>query len=117
MENLKTVDLTYLKEMTDNEPAAMKEMIDIFKRQIPEFIQEMKNLHEKEKWTDLGNLAHKAKSSVAVMGINPVAQKLKELEIDAKKGENIGQYSKIIAYFEDECNKAVSELNVVYDNL
>ncbi len=111
------VDLSYLYEMTDGEASAIKEMIDIFLSQIPEYSEQFNQHFKNQDWHQLGLLAHKAKSSVAVMGISELTDDLKKLEIDAKKGSNTEQYQKIIAKFEEKCALAKAELEKVYKNL
>ncbi len=115
--NLKIVDLTYLKEMADGESSIIKEMIDIFKSQVDEFINEMRELESSKDWMNLSKVAHKAKSSVAIMGMNILADELKTLELLAKKGENAGEYPKYIAKFEEQCKLAVEELDLYYNSI
>lgn len=115
--NLKVVDLSYLKDMSDGESAIIKEMIDIFFTQVDEFIDEMKSLHEAKDWSGLGKLAHKAKSSVAIMGMNDLANDLKNFELLTKKQENIDEYKKYIVKFEEQCRLAVEELKLIYNSI
>jgi len=115
--NFKIVDLTYLNEMADGESSIIKEMIDIFKSQVVEFVNEMRSFESKKDWMNLSKVSHKAKSSVAIMGMSSLAEELKTLELMAKKGENTDEYPKYIAKFEEQCNLAVDELNLYYNSL
>lgn len=113
-ENREIVDLAYIKEMTDGEESAMEEMIDIFIEQAPEFISQLKdNLNDKN-WEELAGIAHQAKSSYAVMGMEETAAILKDIELDAKKQHNVQLFVKKIEKVENDCNQAINELKTNY---
>jgi len=105
------IDLTYVKDMAGGSMDLVREMINIFIAQIPEFLEEMRSCHKKEDWYRLGLIAHKAKSSVAVMGMEQQAMDLKELESLAKEAKDTDRYKTMIDKFEDHCNQAIEELN------
>ncbi len=113
----KWVNLSYLEGMTGGSPELVREMIDIFISQIPEFISEMKTLHEKKDWKSLGLLAHKAKSSVAIMGMDQQAGELKQLEQLTREGLETESYASYIDRFEHTCLRAIDELKSVKENL
>ena len=116
-ENARIVDLSYLNEMSEGDSTLIKEMIDIFFSQVDEFIELMNNYLDKKEYENLGKIAHKAKSSIAIMGMNELANDLKTLEIIAKNGEKIEQYPKYIAKFENQCQLAIQELKEIYKEL
>ncbi len=110
----KIVDLTYLKSMSEGNDELIKEMIDIFKKQIPEFLTEINSFYEQGKFESLGALAHKAKSSVYIMGMSDLAAKLKDFELLAKKGEKQETYPNYIKEFEKSCAAAIDELDQLF---
>lgn len=114
---MNTVNVTYLEEVCGGSKEIIKEMVGIFFDQVPEFYSEMKSLMEDKNYYDLGLLAHKAKSSVAIMGMQALAGRLKELELIAKAGERSSEYGAFIQEFYDETGKAVSELKEYINNL
>lgn len=95
----------------------VKEMVQIFIDQVPEFSGEMKEFLEKKDYQSLGLLAHKAKSSVAIMGMNELADKLKKFELLAKEQKEVESYASYIDNFEESCQNAVQELNEIIKNL
>jgi HPt (histidine-containing phosphotransfer) domain-containing protein len=107
---MNTVNVTYLEEVCGGSKEIIREMVDIFIGQVPEFYSEMQSLYNDGKYHELGLMAHKAKSSVAIMGMDSLAGKLKELELLAKAGENTGEYSNYIHEFHIETEKAIREL-------
>lgn len=105
-----TIRVQYLEEVCNKDPGLTKEMIDIFRDQVNEFSQEMKSLNQQKKYPDLGLLAHKAKSSIAIMGMENLAMKLKELELKAKEGAEAESYANYIDDFILQTGEALKEL-------
>jgi HPt (histidine-containing phosphotransfer) domain-containing protein len=103
-------DLKYLITTTNNNPDIILELIDIFIEQIAEFNNDFNELYELGNYDAIGKLAHKAKSSVAIMGMEILSSKLKELEILARENKNPETYPSYISYFKDECAEAAIEL-------
>lgn len=114
---MNTVNVTYLEEVCGDSKELIREMVDIFIEQVPEFYTDMQSLYNNKKYHDLGLLAHKAKSSIAIMGMDKLAVKLKELELIAKAGEKTEQYSAYIDEFYTETEKAIKELENYINNL
>jgi len=93
---MKLVDLTYLKEMSDGNNELIIEMIEIFKEQYPEFKNEFKKHLKKKDYNAISLLAHKAKSSLAIMGLNELAKDIKTLEALAKEEKEVETYKKYV---------------------
>ena len=107
-------DLNYLKTMSGGDSKFIREMIELFRDQIDEYKAIMPELLHNKKYEDLSKLAHKAKSSVAVMGMSQVAELLKELEILAQAGNNVDQYESMINEFLEQSQLALVELEDTY---
>lgn len=103
-------NLEYLRNITESDPKSMREIILLFIEQIPVLIKNMKkNLHDKN-YIQLGKEAHKAKSSVMVMGMEELGQELKGLQLDTVYGTGKEEYANHVQRFEEQCNKAIEEL-------
>ncbi len=107
-------DLTYLKSLASDDESFIRDMINIFKEQFEEYAQEMPEMLKKTDFSNLSKMAHKAKSSVAVMGMSAVAEMLQKLEIHAKIGEQSDVYGEIIQNFLDQTRLAIEELEQAY---
>jgi HPt (histidine-containing phosphotransfer) domain-containing protein len=110
-------DLTYLKNMSAGNKDLVLEMIGIFKRQVTEFSSDMDRLYENKEYENLGKLAHKAKSSISIMGLNDLAKDLKTFENIAKAGTDVDQYPIFIEKFKNETSEAIVELDEIANNL
>ena len=111
------IKVNYLEEVCNKEPGLIGEMIDIFRDQVKEFSDEMKRLYEQKEYYDLGLLAHKAKSSIAIMGMEELAVKLKELELKAKEGVETETYSDYLDDFVVQTGEALEELDNYLNSL
>lgn len=101
----------YLENITGGDMATMEEIAGIFISQIPEFLTEMDQLLGEEKYYELGLLAHKAKGSVSVMGMDETSRMLKEFELLAKAGEQKEKYEGFIARFRNDTTQVIAEMN------
>ena len=103
-------DLSYLEAMTEDDKGLIMELIGIFSTQVEEYSSQMEKFLVEKNWIELSKLAHKAKSTVAIMGMKKLSEELKQLEILAKKEEKTDSYPAYINNFNRECQQAVSEL-------
>ena len=107
-------DLNYLKTMSGGDDKFISEMIELFRDQVGEYSELMPQLLQKKEYNDLSKLAHKAKSSVAVMGMNHVADLLKELEILASQEKDVERYEQMVNEFIEQSQLALAELEQNY---
>jgi HPt (histidine-containing phosphotransfer) domain-containing protein len=82
----------------------------MFREQSLEIYNEMKSLLASKNYNSLGLLAHKAKSSVAIMGMEEMAALLKTFELQAREGKEPQLYQSYIDKFKDDTGEAVKEL-------
>ena len=115
--NPQIVNLTYLKDMTGGNKEVMKDMINIFISQVSEFAKEMKDLNNKKEYYKLGNLAHKAKSSISIMGMENLAKDLKKFELEAKEEKNVDKYEEFINHFKQLSELAIDELKEILNKM
>jgi len=103
-------NLNYLKTISGGDPDLMLEMIEIFNQQVIELRNEMEDLLEKQEYSTLGKVAHKAKTSVAIMGMDDLSSELKKLELNTQELKNINTYRDCIENFSIETEEAIKEL-------
>lgn len=103
-------NLNYLNEITGGEAEMTKEFITMFLDQIVEFKEGMNSYLAEKKWKELGELAHKAKSSVMTFGMNDLGHQLKELQLKTQRMEDTGSYSVYVANFMYQMDVAATEL-------
>ncbi len=84
---LKVIDLTYLQSMGGDE--IVNEMLEVYLEQVPEFINGFKDTIGVKDYLRLSKVAHKAKGSVGIVGMNDLATDLKKLQL---LSENCAKY-------------------------
>jgi CheY-like chemotaxis protein len=97
--NYKYIDLTYIKSIGEGDSDFQNELIDIFKKQIPILINQLTEALNSKNYKRLGEIAHKAKSSVAMLGINVLKQDMETLENNVKTEINTDKYTSIVNRF------------------
>jgi HPt (histidine-containing phosphotransfer) domain-containing protein len=103
-------DLNYLKTMSGGDMVFIREMVGLFREQIDEYRVQMPEMLRNKEYSSLSKMAHKAKSSVAVMGMNQVAELLKELEILAGEAKEVERYDSMVDEFLTQSQLAIEEL-------
>lgn len=112
----KFINTDYLEMVAGGDSDLLKELIGMFRDQVAEFNSEMNILFREKNYTALGNLAHKAKSSVAIMGMDSLAYMLKNFELQAREGISTEKYKSYISRFEIETKSALEELDTLINN-
>jgi HPt (histidine-containing phosphotransfer) domain-containing protein len=107
----------YLEMVAGGDSGLLKELVSMFKDQVAEFNHEMKGLFEEKNYKALGNLAHKAKSSVAIMGMDSLANMLRTFELQATEDKNSDMYESYIQRFENDTKCALDELDSLIKNM
>jgi HPt (histidine-containing phosphotransfer) domain-containing protein len=113
----KYINTEYLESVAGGDKGIMIELIGLFKEQVNETVNEMDSLLKKGDYYSLGLLSHKAKSSVAIMGMEDLAAMLKTFELQAKSGEDTDKYEMYITRFKEETANAIAELEILLENL
>ena len=73
-------NLDHLYELADGDQGFVREMIEFYLGQVPGVVQEMGTLRESKEWRELGEVAHKAKSSFKFMGMPQLTEDARNLE-------------------------------------
>ena len=107
------LDLSYLENMSGGDKGLMKEIINIFKEQVPEFVSEMKLSLENNDLKSLASIAHKAKSSIAIIGLNNLTEEIKIFENNVIHTKETSSFKEFILHFEETCNQAIQQLEVI----
>lgn len=113
MENFKHINMDYLDEISEGNQDLACDLIEMFIKQVPIFNEQLDRLYKNGDFILLSKLAHKIKSSVAMMGISELTSDMKTLELIAKEGKDSEKYPSYIAKFKTISNEAVIELKCI----
>jgi HPt (histidine-containing phosphotransfer) domain-containing protein len=109
--NYKFINTEYIVTVSGGDNEIIRELVTMFSDQVLEIADEMRNLLKAGDYYNLGLVAHKAKSSVAIMGMADLAAILKNFELQAKAGESKEMYDSYINRYESDTAGAVKELD------
>ena len=110
-------NLNYLESITDGDEETMKEIINLFFEQVPEFIENLKIFLTEKRYAELGKEAHKAKSSVMILGMEQLGHDLKSLQLATIAGTGVDTYAPMVERFEKECYIAIDELTAAMSHM
>ncbi|MGF7139509.1 Hpt domain-containing protein [Roseimarinus sediminis] len=110
-------DLTYLKEITGGESSIVREMVEMFVAQVDEFKENLHKHLNDGNWAELGKEAHKAKSSVLIVGMEELGKNLKKLQLLTEEEKEVETYPEYIKMFDEQCDAALIELQEELDQL
>ena len=105
----KTINLSYLKEISGGDIRFQKELIEIFLNQIPEFLSNMKDFLQKSNHLKLAKEAHTAKSSVLIFMMEQTGKNLKQIQYLAEDNK-MDQIPQLLEKVEANFTSAIVEL-------
>ena len=112
------INLDHLYELASGDKDFVREMIEYYLAQMPTVLKDLDQHRLQKEWQELGELAHKAKSSFKFMGIQELTNYAKTLEDvcraqpDEKQVEQlVGSIHVLTASSSEELQQALSKLD------
>ncbi len=105
-----SINLNYLKNITDDNTALMIDLIDTFIGTMPEQIQQMKSFAAKKNWDALYRTAHRAKPGFQYMGVSKLHALARQLEENVQNGVHRETYMSNILQIEEFTQRVVQKL-------
>lgn len=104
-------DLTYLKNISDDNEEFIMEIINTFIEKTPELLDQMSEAGENLEWKTVGSLAHKLKPNLTLLGMNSLKTLALSLEEDGKSSQNTGSIPDRIKELIEKCKGVITELS------
>lgn len=82
-------DLSYLNQVFQGNKVLINQIIQLFLDQVPGYISEMEDTAGKGRLNELHPLAHKAKSSIAMLGMRQLEQLVLQIEFNSKNNRDL----------------------------
>ncbi|PIF02304.1 MAG: hypothetical protein CR996_00570 [Draconibacterium sp.] len=114
--NKELVNLTRVNQLSADNIQFKKDLISLFLRQIPDFLENMKRYNKTNEWENLAREAHTAKSSVLIFGMEETAQLLTRIQCFSEK-KSVAEISGLIKSVEYQLDKANSFLTDILNKL
>ena len=103
-------DLSYLNQVFQGNREMINNIINLFLQQVPEYIREMEECVRKNEPLSLHPLAHKAKSSVSMLGIKDMETDILQIEQDSKHLRNLEGLPLLVNRVRDNCQVVYTQL-------
>ena len=110
MKNENVCNLNYLSDTMGGKKSLIKEIMDVFIKQVPEELQFINDAITKTDYKTIKSYAHTMKSTVSIMGISiliPILQKMEDLGARAADMEQIKELNKELTAI---CKQAIEEI-------
>ena len=108
--NKNVSDLAYLSEIMGGKKDLIKEIMDVFLKQIPEELQSMNEAIAKTDYAIIKNIAHTMKSSVSIMGVSALTPVLQEMEDSGAMAVDIEKIKTLNLELNLICKQAIEEV-------
>ena len=109
-------DLSYLSQIFQGNTAMINSIIELFLQQVPEYIGEMEDCITLKNFQALHPLAHKAKSSIAMLGLKKMEKIILEIEYKSKHQINMEQLPELVAALREQSDLVYGQLHSVLVN-
>jgi hypothetical protein len=107
----KELQLDYLYEFADGDNTFVREMIDLFVKNAPDFIENMKEGFKKNDWEKLRYNAHKFSPQLAFFGLKTIIEEVDSIEEYAVKKVFADLIEDKIINIEINCKIALEKLS------
>lgn len=111
------IDLTYLKQIADNNKEFMVEMIEMFLQKTPEALLQMQEYLNTKNWHELRNVAHRIKPSFSYIGISEIHRLLAAIENNSETRTNLTEIPEMLDKVQHACEEAYAELKTEISKL
>lgn len=109
-EKPKTINMQSLKELTGGDTGFMMEMIEIYLRNTPVMMKEIKTAFKKQDFEKLKRTAHKIKSSLGMMGMSEAWQLAEDVERTNEKNTDEKKLRETLTRLAEMIEASQSEL-------
>jgi HPt (histidine-containing phosphotransfer) domain-containing protein len=103
-------DLSYLNQVFQGNREMINNIIVLFLQQVPKYVHEMEECVRKNEPLSLHPLAHKAKSSVAMLGIKDMEADIAQIEQDSKYLRNLDGLPLLVNRLKQNCQIVYNQL-------
>jgi HPt (histidine-containing phosphotransfer) domain-containing protein len=106
------IDMQYLNQVSPVKEF-QKKIFSLFRDEVRNYETAMIDALEQKRYTELADLAHKAKSSVSILGMKQQAEKMKQLQTDIMENRKPDSWREIVLQFIEDCRFAVLEIDEI----
>ena len=103
-------NLDYLQQVFQGNDAMVRRILDSFEEQVPAYFTEMERRWRSGRWRDIHPLAHKAKSSIGMLGMQALLEEVLVLERTSRTAEDPGDMAERLVRARALLDQALDEM-------
>ena len=103
-------DLSYLEMVSDGDKEFIEQVVESFIDNNAQIIISLKEEQEAKNWVKMGQLIHKIKPSLEMVGLTPLKEKIVLAETNLKNETNIEETLPLVDEIISNCQQAIEEL-------
>jgi HPt (histidine-containing phosphotransfer) domain-containing protein len=84
-------NLDYLQQVFQGNDAMVHRILDSFEAQVPGYLDEMESRWRNGDWQNIHPIAHKARSSISMLGMKPLLEDVLHIERTSRSGLHEGE--------------------------
>ncbi len=111
------IDLTYLNEISGGDSNFIKEMLELYVSTTATEGNLYDELLSQQNYEGIGNLAHKMKAPIQMLGANQLFNLIKSLEKYGKEGSNLDQFPGLISEIKKQIAISIEEINGILSTM
>lgn len=90
------IDLSYLENMSGGDNTMIVEMIELFLKETPLHLDNLKTANDKKEWNKVASEAHKVKPIMLYVGLSELNLVCKKLEDNARGDQDVDLSNELI---------------------
>lgn len=111
------LDLDHLKRIVGNDPAFIRQVLQIFIRNTPKDMAALMDSVNSENHEQVGFYSHKLKSAAGAIGYNQAYEDFKRLEIMARDRNPMTEIAESVNKLSDECMACMVDIEKIMNDL
>jgi HPt (histidine-containing phosphotransfer) domain-containing protein len=106
----KKFEVSLLNKRTGYDPELMKEMFLVFKEKYQEYFDLLRIRFNNNDWVGVSEIAHRAKSSVAIMGMESIREAFDKMESITSNGNEMANFETHLNNLHNDVIDAISQI-------
>ena len=103
-------NLDYLKQVFQGNDAMVHRILDMFEVEVPRYFERMEALGRQSRWRELHPLAHKAKSSIGMLGMEALLSTVLEIEQRSRNASDDAALERFLSLARKQLDEAMMAL-------
>ena len=111
----KLYDIQLINDLTKGSTEYIHNMLQIFLKNSPNDVSNLKQSAEKSDWQKVAFIAHKMKGYIDMLQISSIKQTIRDVEVNCKKGIDLDQIQPLVSSVVNTINQVSEQIRADYN--